>query len=102
MMSRGSSSISRGCGRHSAIGCALMRALFLWMARNRWLRANLPKLWFARRAVRRFMPGEDAASALEAGAAFASDGIACEFTRLGENVTTMAEADAVAAAYLEL
>ncbi|MDX6553365.1 MAG: hypothetical protein QOH74_1853, partial [Gaiellales bacterium] len=24
-----------------------MRRLLLWMARNRWLREHLPKLWFA-------------------------------------------------------
>ena len=79
-----------------------MRALLLWMARNRWLRDHLPRLWFARRAVRRFMPGEDAASALDAGARFKSEGIASEFTRLGENVTSTAEADAVVEHYLEL
>jgi len=79
-----------------------MRALLLWMARNRWLRDHLPRLWFARRAVRRFMPGEDAGSALDAGVAFKADRIASEFTRLGENVTNLAEADAVVDHYLGL
>ena len=79
-----------------------MRRLLLWMARNRWLRDHLPKLWFARRAVRRFMPGEDPGSALDAAARFKADGIASEFTRLGENVTNMDEADAVAEHYLGL
>jgi proline dehydrogenase len=79
-----------------------MRRLLLWMARNRWLRDHLPKLWFARRAVRRFMPGEDAASALDAAARFRDEGISSEFTRLGENVTTVEEADAVAEHYLGL
>jgi proline dehydrogenase len=73
-----------------------MRRLLLWMARNRWLRDHLPRLWFARRAVRRFMPGEDPGSALDAAARFKAEGIASEFTRLGENVTNMDEADAVA------
>ena len=50
-----------------------MRSILLWMARNQWLRERLPKLWFARRAVRRFMPGEDADSALAAAAGFAAD-----------------------------
>ncbi len=72
------------------------------MARNRWLRERLPRLWFARRAVRRFMPGEDAGSALDAALAFKAEGIASEFTRLGENVTTVEEADAVAEHYLGL
>jgi len=66
-----------------------MRRLLLWMARNQWLRDHLPRLWFARRAVRRFMPGEDPGSALEAASRFKAEGIASEFTRLGENVTTV-------------
>ena len=72
------------------------------MARNRWLRDHLPRLWFARRAVRRFMPGEDPASALDAAEKFRADGITSEFTRLGENVTAVEEGDAVAAHYLGL
>ena len=79
-----------------------MRRLLLWMARNRWLRDHLPRLWFARRAVRRFMPGEDPQSALEAATRFRAEGIASEFTRLGENVTTVDEGDAVVEHYLGL
>jgi proline dehydrogenase len=79
-----------------------MRRLLLWMARNRFLRERLPKLWFAKRAVRRFMPGEDEASALDAGVRFQAEGIATEYTRLGENVTSVREADAVAEHYLKL
>ena len=79
-----------------------MRGLLLWMARNKWLRDHLPRLWFARRAVRRFMPGEDPESALDAAVRFKADGIASEFTRLGENVTKMEEGDAVAEHYLGL
>jgi proline dehydrogenase len=72
------------------------------MARNRWLRDHLPRLWFARRAVRRFMPGEDPASALDAAVKFKADGISSEFTRLGENITTVEEGDAVVEHYLRL
>ena len=79
-----------------------MRRLLLWMARNRWLRDHLPRLWFARRAVRRFMPGEDPESALEAAARFKAEGIASEFTRLGENVINVEEGDAVVEHYLGL
>jgi proline dehydrogenase len=80
----------------------MMRRLLLWMARNRWLREHLPRLWFARRAVRRFMPGEEPESALDAAVRFKAEGIASEFTRLGENVTNMADGDAVAEHYLGL
>ena len=79
-----------------------MRSILLWMARNPWLRDRLPRLRFARRAVRRFMPGEDAESALTAAKGFEADGITVMFTRLGENVTKIEEGDAVAEHYLGL
>jgi len=72
------------------------------MAGNAWLRERIPRLWFARRAVRRFMPGDDAAAALEAGTRFQVEGLGTIYTRLGENVTRIDEADAVTAHYLEL
>jgi proline dehydrogenase len=72
------------------------------MAGNAWLRYHLPRLGFARRAVLRFMPGEDVASALRAGMRFQQDGIAVVFTRLGENITGVPEADEVAEHYLGL
>ena len=43
-----------------------MRRVFLWAARNRWLKERLPRLRFMRRAVRRFMPGETLEDALAA------------------------------------
>jgi proline dehydrogenase len=76
-----------------------MRRLLLWMARNAWLRNRIPKLWFARRAVRRFMPGEDVESALAAGVRFQVEGLGTLYTRLGENLTRIEEADEVAAHY---
>ncbi len=79
-----------------------MRQILLWMARNTWLRDRLPKLWFARRAVRRFMPGEDAESALRAATGFQVEGMGTLFTRLGENLTRIEEADGVAAHYERL
>jgi proline dehydrogenase len=79
-----------------------MRRILLWMAGNRWLRDRLPRLWFARRAVRRFMPGEDAESALVAAEAFRSDGISVLLTRLGENLARIDDADEVAEHYLGL
>ncbi len=79
-----------------------MRKLLLWMARNPWLRDHLPRLWFAKRAIRRFMPGTDVGSALDAGVAFRADGISSMFTRLGENITKLEEGDEVAEHYLGL
>lgn len=77
-----------------------MRRIFLWMAGNAWLKERLPRLWFARKAIRRFLPGEDAASALTAGQAFAKEGITSLYTRLGEHLTRIEEAAAVADHYL--
>jgi proline dehydrogenase len=75
------------------------RSVLLWMARNPWLRRRLPRLGFVRRAVRRFMPGEDAESAFAAAAGLAAGGQGILFTRLGENLSELAEADDVAAHY---
>ena len=79
-----------------------MRTVLLWMARNRWLRERIPRLSFARRAVRRFMPGEDLASAIRAARELVDRGQGIILTRLGENVTEPREADAVAAHYHEV
>ena len=79
-----------------------MRRVFLWAARNSWLKAHLPGLWFMRRAVRRFMPGETMDDALKAAIPLQQAGIATLYTRLGENLESLAEADAVVAHYLEL
>ncbi len=76
-----------------------MRTILLWMARNPWLRDRVPRLAFVRRAVRRFMPGEDVADALKAADALMASGQGILFTRLGENLTSIAEADVVAAHY---
>jgi proline dehydrogenase len=78
-----------------------MRRILLWAARNAWLRRVVPRLWFARRAVRRFMPGEQLSDALDAAERLRAKGIGALFTHLGENLTDAAEADAVAAHYLD-
>jgi proline dehydrogenase len=78
-----------------------VRRILLWAARNAWLRRVVPRLWFARRAVRRFMPGEHLSDALDAAERLKARGIAALFTHLGENLTDASEADAVAAHYLD-
>ena len=76
-----------------------MRTALLWMARDPWMREHIPDLPFARRAVRRFMPGEQLTDALVAADALLAQDLGILFTRLGENLTDIAEADAVAAHY---
>jgi proline dehydrogenase len=72
------------------------------MARNDWMRRHLPNLWFARRAVRKFMPGETPEAALDAAAKLKGDDIGVLFTRLGETLTGVDDGDATAEAYLAL
>ncbi len=79
-----------------------MRRILLWLARNRWLKERLPRFWFLRRAVRRFMPGETMDDALAAATTLVADGIVSEYTRLGENLASLDEADAVAEHYADL
>ena len=79
-----------------------MRAILLWMARNRFLKARLPRIWFIRRAVRKFMPGDTVEAALEAAEILRPPRIGVLFTRLGENLTEMAEAQAIADHYHDL
>lgn len=79
-----------------------MRSVLLAASDSRWLRRNAPRIGFIRRAVTRFMPGEDAASALDAAQVLAPEGIGTVFTNLGENVADLAEAEGVTAHYLDL
>jgi proline dehydrogenase len=78
-----------------------MRRVFLWAARNRWLKERLPRFRFMRRAVRRFMPGETLGDALAAALPLQAAGIGTMYTRLGENLEDLAAADEVAAHYIE-
>jgi len=78
-----------------------MRSLLLKASDNRWLREHGVRAPFVRRAVARFMPGETFDDMLAAARTLEPQGIASVFTRLGENVSDVAEADAVASHYLE-
>lgn len=79
----------------------IARHVLLWASRNRWLKEHLPRYRFMQRAVRRFMPGEKVEDAFGAAAPLEQrHGIRSEYTKLGENVSQAAEADAVADHYL--
>jgi proline dehydrogenase len=80
---------------------SLVRSLLLAGSESRWLRAQATRRAFVRRAVSRFMPGESLGDALGTAAGMGQDGIGLVLTRLGESVTDIAEADAVAAHYLD-
>jgi proline dehydrogenase len=78
-----------------------MKALFLAASENRWLREHGVRARFVRRAVSRFMPGETFDDMLDAARTLPPQGVHSVFTRLGENVTDLAEAEGVATHYLE-
>jgi proline dehydrogenase len=69
------------------------------MARNRLLKRWLPRIWFVRRATRRFMPGETVEEALDAAEFFRPHQIGILFTQLGENLVDLSQAQAVADHY---
>lgn len=77
-----------------------MRKVFLWASHNTWLKERLPRFSFMRRAVRRFMPGETLDAALDAAAPLQAAGIGTMYTKLGENLASLSEADAVADHYI--
>jgi len=79
----------------------LMRSVLLAGSESPWLRAQATRRAFVRRAVSRFMPGESLEEALGTAPDLARDRIGLVLTRLGESVTDAAEADEVAAHYLD-
>ena len=81
---------------------SLVRAALLRASRSAWLAEQFRDRAFARRAVRRFMPGEDVGAALGAAAALAGARLGSVLTTLGERVNTRAEAEAVRTHYLEV
>ncbi len=76
-----------------------MRRLLLWCAQNRWLAEHVPQWPFARRAVRRFMPGEGFDAAIAAAQSLRQQGVGSLLTLLGENVTDAAGAEEVVKEY---
>lgn len=78
-----------------------MRSALLAGSQNAWLRERATRYRFVRRSVSRFMPGESLDDALPAARELQTHGISAILTRLGENVTTLAEADSVTSHYLE-
>ena len=81
---------------------SVMRSLLLAASQNKWLRERATKYKFVRRSVARFMPGEEVEDAISAAKALTSKKIASVFTRLGENITDIREAEEVTQHYLSV
>jgi proline dehydrogenase len=80
----------------------LGRSFFLALAESAFLHDHVTKWGFVRRATKRFMPGEEAADAIAAGAALAKRGRGAIYTRLGEAIAHPDEAAAVRDHYVWL
>jgi len=80
----------------------IARQILLKASQSEWLSRQFQQRSFSRRAARRFMPGEDVASAITAARELQDNGIVTLTTLLGENITTVAGAEAVAAQYINL
>lgn len=80
----------------------LGRSILLAAAKSQRLNDFALRSRIVKRATKAFMPGERAEDALDAAAALAKDGRGILFTKLGEALTALHEADAVRDAYLAL
>lgn len=78
----------------------LGRSILLAAAKSPRLNAFALRSRVVRRATRAFMPGERPEDALDAGARIAVDGRSLIYTKLGEALTTLGDADAVRDHYL--
>ena len=72
------------------------------MSRSSWLADRVMTRPFAKRAVRRFIPSEEVDDALAAARSLASDQLGAILTKLGENLDSQSEADAVLEHYLDV
>jgi proline dehydrogenase len=81
---------------------SLARTVLLRASRSAWLAEQFRRRSFARRAVRRFLPGEDMGAALDAAATFQGAGIGSVVTALGERVSTREEAEGVRRHYVDV
>src|SRR5258708_10731116 len=81
---------------------SLARKVLLAMSTNAWLRERATKTAFVRRSVSTFMPGERLEDAMTAAAAQQSQGINTIFTKLGENLTRIEDAEDRTLHYLDV
>lgn len=81
---------------------SLFRTILLWSSENQWLKQNLPRYGFIKKAVKKFMPGESSEDAVNAAKKLAQYNINAVFTKLGENITSLLEAHQTTEHYLFL
>jgi proline dehydrogenase len=79
---------------------SVARKILLALSTNAWLRDRATKTAFVRRSVSTFMPGERLEDAMGAASAQQTQGIGTIFTKLGENIASVEEAEEVTQHYL--
>ncbi|MEX2532148.1 MAG: proline dehydrogenase family protein [Gemmatimonadota bacterium] len=77
----------------------MLRSAIQAASRSRFLRERLPRYRFARRASRRFLPGEDVEDALAVLPGLSDLGISAALTQLGEDVADSSAANEVLTHY---
>jgi proline dehydrogenase len=77
------------------------RAIFLRASKSRWLAERFMRRPFAKRAVKKFMPGEELADALQASRELVPFKMGTIITRLGESLTGESQADSVRDHYMQ-
>ena len=80
----------------------MLRSAILAAARNPRIESLVTHAPVSRSVVRRFVGGPDTPAAVAAARALVGDGLTVTLDHLGEDTTDRAQADAVAAAYLDL
>lgn len=78
----------------------MLRNALLWASTNPLMAEKLPRYRFVQKATKRFMPGEELGDALSEAEKLSGKGIAATTTLLGENLTSLDEADDVVEHYL--
>jgi proline dehydrogenase len=81
---------------------SISRRLLLAMSTSAWLRERATKTAFVRRSVSTFMPGERLEDAMAAASAQEAQGVGTIFTKLGENLTRVEDAEEVTRHYLDV
>jgi proline dehydrogenase len=80
----------------------IARRVLLAASTSVWMRERATKAAFVRRSVSAFMPGERIEDAMAAASLQQPDGIGTIFTRLGENLTRVEDAEDVTRHYLDV
>jgi len=80
----------------------ISRNTLLWASKNNWLKSHVPKMKFVQKAVKRFMPGESVNDAISATRELIQKNIPTTFTHLGENISSIEEAEKNTEHYLDL